>query len=261
MPFVALLSDFGSKGPYVGLMKAEVVRRAKDACLIDITHEVSPFCILEGAFLLMHAMEYFPQGTVFLAVVDPGVGTSRPALVLKANKKTFIGPDNGLFAGVAQKAGLEALYEIDLEKLKAHGPIFSTFHGRDVFARAAGLLLAGDDSFLTPRKAPLKPLPELFWMETEVGMAGKIAHIDRFGNLVTTIPWTSSEEQGRSSAWVVRMGGHTITQKVETYQQGNGSFPFFLESSFGTLEVAMRERSAKDFLGAGLGEEVTLASA
>jgi len=103
MPFVALLSDFGSKGPYVGLMKAEVVRRAKDACLIDITHEVSPFCILEGAFLLMRAMEYFPQGTVFLAVVDPGVGTPRSALVLKANKKTFIGPDNGLLAGMAQK--------------------------------------------------------------------------------------------------------------------------------------------------------------
>jgi len=261
MPFVALLSDFGSKGPYVGLMKAEVVRRAKDACMIDITHEVSPFCILEGAFLLMRAMEYFPQGTVFLAVVDPGVGTPRPALVLKANKKTFIGPDNGLLAGVAQKAGLEALYEIDLEKLKAYGPISNTFHGRDVFARVAGLLLAGEESFLTPRNALPKPLPELFWMETEGGIAGKIAHIDRFGNLVTTIPWPSSEDEGRSLAWVVRVGGHTITQKVETYLQGNGSFPFFLESSFGTLEIAMRERSAKDFLGADLGEEVTLASA
>ena len=261
MRFVALLSDFGSKGPYVGLMKAEVVRHAKEVCLIDITHDLTPFCILEGAFLLMHAMDRFPEGTIFLTVVDPGVGTQRAALALNAVNRTFIGPDNGLFAGVAQKAGLEMLYEIDQENLKAYGPISNTFHGRDVFARAAGLLLNGENSFLTPYKGPIKPLPDLSCVETEKGLRGRVAHIDGFGNLITTIPWLSCEGKDRFLAGVVRIGGHVITQKVENYQQGNGSFPFFLESSFGTLEVAMRERSVMDFLGSGLGEEVTLAEA
>jgi S-adenosylmethionine hydrolase len=259
MSIVALLSDFGTQGPYVGLMKAEVLRHAPKACLIDITHEVSPFCILEGAFLLAHAWSYFPKDTVFLAVVDPGVGTSRPALVLKAHQRTFIGPDNGLFSGVIQEGPIEALYAIDLGRLEAYGPVSKTFHGRDVFARAAGLWLQGEMSLLKPLGDPPAPLPELSPIKTKEGVQGRIAHVDRFGNLITTIPCVEGLRGDGHESPIVRLGGAVITQRVECYSQGNPSFPFFLQSSFGTLEVAMKERSAQDLLGVGLGDEVILA--
>lgn len=257
MPIVALLSDFGTQSPYVGLMKAEVLRHAPGTHLIDITHAITPFSVLEGAFLLSYAWNQFPKDTVFLAVVDPGVGTSRPALFLKVHQRTFIGPDNGLFAGVAQGETPEALNEIDVDLLRVYGPVSKTFHGRDVFGRAVGLWLRGETSFMRRRESPPAPLPELSAIKTEEGIQGSIAHVDRFGNLITTIPWPEGL-LGKKPA-VVRLGGQVITQKVACYSQGNPSFPFFLESSFGTLEVAMKERSAQDFLGQGLGDEVILA--
>lgn len=193
MPLIALLTDFGHSDAFVGAMKGVILSIAAQTQIQDITHAVPPQDITAGSLLLEDAYSYFPQGTIFVAVVDPGVGTARAAVAAQTERFVFIGPDNGLltlaynaeFARNPKKCSLRVL-----NNPKFHLPdVSATFHGRDVFAPAAAWLSRGI-SFSAigdphPQLKPLEGLREV--SETETLLEGTVLRVDHFGNLITNI--------------------------------------------------------------------------
>lgn len=197
-PTITLLTDFGLAGIYVGALHGVILTGCPDAAIIDLTHQVTPQAIREGAFLLDAAYRYCPPGSIHVAVVDPGVGTARRAIALRVPAiGTFIGPDNGLFTPILAAhpdAEARAITNPAFTRAGGGGAISATFHGRDIFAPAAAHLAAGADfAAIGPAldAATLVRLPG-FWATwanaDERVVRGEIVHIDSFGNLVTNIP-------------------------------------------------------------------------
>jgi S-adenosyl-L-methionine hydrolase (adenosine-forming) len=251
-PIITLTTDFGQRDSYVAEMKAAVLGVIRDVVLVDITHEIAPYDITEGALALEAAAKVFPAGTVHVAVVDPGVGTERRALGVSARGQIFIGPDNGLFTSLLDGAGWQA-YE--LRAAAARRPeVSSTFHGRDVFAPAAARVAAGWSlSRLGPRVAdPVR----LRWPEVRElagTVAGAVVHVDRFGNLVTSIHTALLAALGRAA--VVRVGGRRLPL-VGTYGDLSPGAAGGVLGSRERLEIAVREGSAAIALRAGRGTPV-----
>ena len=184
---ITLTSDFGLKDPYVAEMKGVILTINPKATLIDITHEVEKFDVRMAAFILASAAPYFPQGTVHLAVVDPGVGTQRRAIIIQTKKSFFVGPDNGILILAAQNQGIEHVYQITNPTFMLP-KISSTFHGRDIFAPAAAHL----DKGVPPKEfgPEIKDLtkPEFASVkQTNGSLIGEVIHIDGFGNIITNI--------------------------------------------------------------------------
>ena len=190
---IVLLTDFGLKDHYVGVMKGIITGLCEEASLIDLTHEISPQNIREGAFVLGVAYRYFPPGTIFLGVVDPGVGTSRKGILLQAGDYYFVGPDNGLFTWVVKKEGLRWAVELKNRRY-FQKKVSRTFHGRDIFAPVAAHFACGvPPEEFGPGRQEIVMLP---WPEVEEGPAyvkGAVIYVDHFGNLITNI----SEEKLR----------------------------------------------------------------
>jgi S-adenosylmethionine hydrolase len=184
---ITFLTDFGTKDGYVAQMKG-VVSSITDARLIDITHEISPHNIREGAFILWTTAPYFPVGTVHVAVVDPGVGTERKGLVITTKKQILVGPDNGILLPTAHLLSDFVVYEITNPKYMIH-PLTRTFHGRDIFAPVAAYISRG-----VPFSEIGTPTTHFKDLQFQLGehqgdrIVGKILYIDRFGNLITNIP-------------------------------------------------------------------------
>ena len=244
MAIVSLLSDFGLSDPYVGVMKARVLAQAPSASLVDLTHAVPPGDVRAGAFLLAQAAPWFPDGAVHLAVVDPGVGTSRRAVAVEASGRFFVGPDNGMFA--LALAGQRVRRAVVLPVPRRASP---TFHGRDVFAPAAGRLAAGApiESLGRPaaRLAPLDwPAPRRRGATT----VGEIVHIDHFGNLVTNLRTTDGGE--------LTAGGFRTRRILRTYGDAPRGQPLALRGSHGFLEIAVRDGSAAQVLGVTRGDKI-----
>ncbi len=186
MKIITFLSDFGTKNSYLSQMKA-VASEITNARLIDITHEITPHDIREGAYALRCAAPYFPIGTVHVAVVDPGVGTERHGLLITTSKQILIGPDNGLLMPTAHFLGDFIIYEISNEKYMLNS-ISSTFHGRDIFTPVAAHITNG-----VPFDEIGKRTNEYVDFDfgqgelRENAIAGKVIHIDRFGNIITNL--------------------------------------------------------------------------
>lgn len=250
---VSLLTDFGRQDPFVGVMQGVLLALAPDVRTVDLTHEVPPQEVEAAAFWLSHCHPYFPRGTVHLAVVDPGVGTTRRALAVAALGHLFVGPDNGIFSSVLARA--DAVHEIDAEQmrrqLRAHLPgasaVSSTFHGRDVFAPAAALLARGEE--LAAVGPPLTGAPPVLLAKHD---APRVMIVDRFGNLITNVDWPEGAEPPRLS---IRGRG---LRSVRTYGEATHGECVTLRGSFGTLEIALRDGSAARELGVGRGEPVVL---
>jgi S-adenosylmethionine hydrolase len=188
MPVIALLSDLGTKDYFVGALKGAILSINPNAVIVDITHEVPRHDVLTAAFTLAHAAETFPKNTIFVAVVDPGVGTSRKSILLTTeNGLFFIGPDNGIFTLVAERFGVKEIRELTNKKLM-RSEISSTFHGRDVFAPVAAHLSRGiAPAEVGPGLPGMKRL-ELPRPKIEGGeMVGEVLLIDVFGNILTNI--------------------------------------------------------------------------
>lgn len=271
-PLITLLTDFGTADAYAGVVKGVLLSVCPRARLVDLTHQVPPFSILQGAFLLWSAWPHFPPETVHLAVVDPGVGTERRALAVATPRGTFVGPDNGLLTLLVQDALGEAwptggralgsfraplppgwrAVELREPRWWRH-PVSPTFHARDIFAPVAGHLARGVPlEELGPAVADLACLylPRPAWRGNKV--EGVVAHIDRFGNLVTNIP--APLVQGVPVT--VEVAGQSLRGLAETYSRGQGLMA--LIGSAGTLEVAVREGSAAAATGARVGERVVV---
>jgi S-adenosyl-L-methionine hydrolase (adenosine-forming) len=249
---IALLTDFGTADGYAAAMKGVILSRAPRAPLVDLTHDVPPHDVRAGAWALGQAWPWFPRGTLHVAVVDPGVGTSRRALLVEADGQFFLAPDNGLLGWVLAGARRALARELRADWPGARVPS-ATFHGRDVFAEAAGRLAAGS---LTPAQAgpivrdPMRPA----WASPAPsgGRRGEIVHVDRFGNLITNIP---SAALAALRGPAVRVG-RRVLDVARTYGDAEPGAAVALAGSAGMVEIAVREGRADRRLNRRRGDAV-----
>jgi S-adenosylmethionine hydrolase len=254
---ITLTTDFGTRDGHVAEMKAVILGVTRDVHLVDLTHDIGPQQVLEAA-LVLEAATRFPPGTVHLAVVDPGVGTARRGLVVRAARQTYVGPDNGLFTAALESGPWEA-FELTAPEYRLPA-VSRTFHGRDVFAPAAAHLALG----LVPARlgpAILDPV-RVDWPRARsgpAGLSGTVIHVDRFGNLVTSITAAAIEEMGHPGTLEVILGRRRLPL-VGTYGDLGPGAAGALVGSRGRLEIAVREGSAARRLGAGTGAAVRVSS-
>ncbi|MBN1882907.1 MAG: SAM-dependent chlorinase/fluorinase [Deltaproteobacteria bacterium] len=251
---ITMLTDFGIKDPFVGVMKGVIHGIHPAARTIDLTHEVPPQDVRSGSFMLLCAYRYFPPGTVHLAVVDPGVGTERRALVIATNRHLFVGPDNGILTWAALDDGIRFSVSITNDEYLLPQPS-TTFHGRDVFAPAAAHLCRGvnpedlggkiDDVLMLDF-----PHPEI---HSASRIVGAVIHTDRFGNLITNVRLTDDE---RARVTKVKLKNVSIPGISITYMDGDPGEPLALVGSSGFVEIACSQSSAAFILGAHRDDEV-----
>ena len=247
---VALLTDFGTQDGFVGAMKGVILSINPGAVVVDISHEVQPFNILEGALLLKAHYRYFPPGTVFLAVVDPGVGSERRPIAVRCGDYFFVGPDNGIFDLVIRE--LEGPPSaVILEKKELQLPrVNNTFHGRDIFAPTAGYLSRGVPLSAFGRKVEYTyrlDFPEAQFEGDRV--RGKILYFDRFGNAITNVP-CGDYSHGEFRGEKIRV--------VPYFQAGDRGKLNLICGSFGFMELFTPMANARERFDLRLGEEVLL---
>jgi len=207
-PLIVFLSDFGTVDDAVAICKGVMVSVAPDAEIIDLTHQVTPFSISEGARLLARTAQYYPAGTVFVTVIDPGVGTSRKSIVVKTRRgQYFVLPDNGLVTPLVDRDGLAGAREISNPAWLIGGRLSSTFHGRDVFSPVAAHLARGDDwTRVGPALTVLTRLETPTAVTDERGISGSVVALDGpYGNLVTNIPGDEFRRLGYGPGDTVRL--------------------------------------------------------
>lgn len=255
MKRVTLLTDFGTVDGYVGVMKGVLASMVPGAFLDDISHEIPPGDVRKASRVLGRAWKEFPRGTVHLVVVDPGVGTRRRGLAVKAGGHFFVAPDNGVLSGVlSAESGWVCVV---LEDVELPGMRFSrTFHGRDLFAPAAGRLAAGTPlSALGQRISDPVHLPDENMMEEGLGEGwGHVVEVDRFGNLALNLPADAVRKAGG-----VMVEGYEIPLR-ETYGEGEEGTLLAVVNSDGLVEIALRDGSAALRLGLVVGARVRLRS-
>jgi S-adenosylmethionine hydrolase len=256
MAIVTLLTDFGTADHFVGVVKGVILGICPAARIVDITHEVKPFEIVEAGFLLTQSWRYFPAGTIHVAVVDPGVGTARRAILVEAGGHFFVAPDNGLLSLVFAEEERHRVREITAKRYFRH-PVSQTFHGRDVFAPVAGHLAAGvaaakfgkriEDATRFPFAGPVQTARR--------NWTGSIAQIDRFGNLITNF---KVGEFGARQPFELMAGLRTVSRIEMNYEAAGMGELFVIAGSSGYFEIAVGQGSAARILGCGVGAPVEL---
>jgi S-adenosylmethionine hydrolase len=241
---ITLLTDFGAADSYVGEVKGVLLSQVHGVVLVDVTHQIPPGDVRAGQYVLSRVWHRFPQGTVHLAVIDPGVGTARRALAAQAAGQFFVAPDNGLLSFLPADAHFVAL--------PTPADASPTFHARDVFAPAAGQLALGaalthvGQAITDPHLSPL-PSPH----HDGAAVVGEVIYVDRFGTLISNIPGGQVEPGIR-----IRVAGTEIGALARTFGDvPRGQLVAFVGSG-GTVEIAVRDGSAARLLGVGVGAEV-----
>jgi S-adenosylmethionine hydrolase len=247
-PIITLTTDFGLRDYYVAAMKAVLIQHCPDARLIDVTHQVPRHDILCGSITLERAIDGFPQGTVHLAVIDPGVGTDRRIVIVEINGQLVVCPDNGLITWAWKLHESSKGHELTWRpKNSSH-----TFHGRDVMAPAAGKLAAG--ASINSLSRPIDD-PVLLDIEPSADMFGRIIHIDVFGNATTNIEHRLVRQIDIKN---VRVRGKRLGKLRRTYWDVAPGKPLALIGSSGLLEIAVRDGDASRQLKLKVGDEVVL---
>ncbi len=286
-PPIVLATDFGTSDAFVGVMKGVILTINPNAAIVDLTHEIGPQDLRQGAFILGANHSFFPPGTVHVAVVDPGVGTERKPILLETPTARFIAPDNGLLSEVVKEYLEEGFtpagdrtnvqlphmlkcWELSNPRFQRQ-PVSNTFHGRDIFAPAAAHLSLGipPAEFGHPlSEITYNPLDEPVRLGDSV--VGEVIYIDHFGNLITNISASSAGEHLPSQGLAaVEIGPRRISGLSRTFHdtqvgetgQPDGMALVALFGSNGYLEVAVRDGSAADSLGLGVGERVQISFA
>ncbi len=267
-PFpVAIITDFGYRDHYVGVMKGVIASIAPKATVIDITHGVIAQCTVAGAIALRESWRYFPARTVFLAVVDPGVGTARAPIAIETRTGArFVGPDNGLLWMAANQAGIKRIVKLTSARHRLTD-VSATFHGRDIFAPAAAYLWRGTSiSALGPTLDTTSivalELPRPVTSTHEVH--GEVIYVDGFGNLVSNIDRPTAEQFGtrfRHKSLSVRIKRGAAMRLLDAYGDAPKGAPLGIFGSFGLLEVAIRDGNAAMHFAAGPGTPVSLIAA
>jgi S-adenosyl-L-methionine hydrolase (adenosine-forming) len=259
-PVLALLTDFGLRDHYVGSMKAAALSVCPDLTLVDITHDITPHDVLGGALQLAASFRYFPAGAVFVAVVDPGVGSARRGIAAEVGEYRFVAPDNGLLTAVLQDSPPRRIVELT-ERRYFRPTVSRTFEGRDRFAPAGAWLLRGVE--LTALGRPihdpvLLDLPRPDVRDDE--LHGRIVQEDHFGNLITNIDRRTFEKftARRSFSIDVPSSGSAIGRVVATYAEIRDDEVCGLFGSSDHLELAARSARASERLGLAVGASVVV---
>lgn len=259
MSIITLTTDFGLADGYVGTMKGVILGIDPTATIVDISHEIPPQDVCEAAYTLYAAYPYFPQGTVHVVIVDPGVGSERRAIALRTSRATFVAPDNGVLSYVVAREMVEEI--VDLTNSRYHlSPVSCTFHGRDIFAPAAAHLARGIP--LAEFGAPLTevivfPLPRP-QVRPDRTIVGQVIHVDRFGNLITNIMVADLADSYPLREAVVEIKGQSIRGIVTTYAEVAPGELLALIGSSDHLEISVSGGSASQALQAKMGDEVWL---
>ena len=264
---ITLTTDFGLSDAYVASMKGVILTINPGATIVDICHSIEPQNIRQGAFVLSPAFSCFPQDTVHLIVVDPGVGGPRRAIILETNNAIFVAPDNGALSYVIQASTSKRIRRPTLMTLPPelqafeitnskywHHPVSPTFHGRDIFAPVAAHISLGvplNELGLPIASVNVFPLPR---PQTDAGgsLVGHILHIDHFGNLITDI----TSEDLPSGGYSIQVAGHQIGSLSDSYEQRHELLA--LIGSSGRLEIALKGGHAARLLGSKLGDELQI---
>jgi S-adenosylmethionine hydrolase len=248
-PNVVFMTDFGTANDAVAICKAVMISIAPDARIMDITHQVTPFSIEEGARFLSGVTPYYPAGTVFVVVVDPGVGTSRKAVIVKTKKgQYFVLPDNGLISPVLERDGLESAREIANTGWMIGDAVSSTFHGRDIFSPAGAHLAAGWDYTLAgPEVQQLVRLTPKAATVMEKGIAGEVIALDDpFGSLITDVPGEDFKKLGYSlgDKVTVLLDKKPFTLPYsKTFMDVPVGDPLLYQDSRGRIGLALNQRN------------------
>lgn len=266
---ITITTDFGTEDGYVPAMKGAALSIAPKARLVDVTHAISPQAVMESAFVLKSTQPYFPDDTVHLVVVDPGVGTERRAVAVRYENHWFVGPDNGVFPLVFDGEAPDAMVELDNPEAWRTSSPSNTFHGRDIFAPAAAHLAAG--RALDDLGSPIDRLEPLRWARPTTApqtIQGWVLHVDHFGNCITNIRWdtlakaldldespVSPDALPPLKAYV---GSTTLETIQSTYGDVTGEDPLLLFGSTGFLEVAVNGGNAAERLNIRKGDTIKL---
>jgi len=236
---VTLLTDFGLKDAYVAQVKARIISEHPVVRIVDISHDIPSFSVISGAWLMYTTYSWFPEGSVHLAVVDPGVGTGRTIIGMRKGGHVFIGPDNGIFSFIFPA---EEVIEI---KWRPKGHIASTFHGRDVFAPIVSRILSG---------ASLESLGSVVDRPFKLDvLKPMVVHVDRFGNVITNI-----DEKKLMPGCRLEVAGRLISFIADTFSDVSGDDLALLKGSAGTIEIVSDQKSAAKIIGASSGMPVNL---
>ena len=258
---VTFTTDFGLQDHYVGTMKGVVLNINPEAQLVDISHSVQAFDVLDGALTITQAYRYFPSETIHVVVVDPGVGTARRPILVTTERHLFIAPDNGVLSLVYERESRLSVRHITAEHYFLQ-PVSATFHGRDIFARAAGYLSKGVEAAkfgdeITDFVRFAAPKPKAI---NERMLRGVVLKVDKFGNIVTNITPQDAPAlfQAATPPFKIMVGTHEVSDLKAAYAQGAPGQVFAILGSMGYLEVAANRASAADLLGVKKGLEVGL---
>jgi S-adenosylmethionine hydrolase len=258
-PIITLTTDYGTNDHLVGVLKGVILKINPDVQIVDITHGVTPFDLLDGATAIANAYPYFPPRTIHVVVVDPGVGTDRRPLLVSGQNQYFIAPDNGVLSGVYEKEQNFVVRHLTAEHYFLH-PVSKTFHGRDVFAAVAGWLSKnwqpgsmGEE--ITDFKRFALPRPK----EADGLLKGVVLKVDSFGNLITNfrgedLP-AAAIEKGEIN---LQVGSHAVSKLVAAFAHGAAGEAIAYVGSSGYLEIGVNKGSASKTLGLGRGTPVLL---
>jgi S-adenosylmethionine hydrolase len=256
-PLITLTTDFGPSDHFVGVMKGVIAGIARQAQVVDITHEVSAFEVSDGAFTIAQAYRYFPKKTIHVVVVDPGVGSARRPILAEMAGQYFIAPDNGVLSMIYSREQPKVRH-ITADRYFLN-PVSRTFHGRDIFAPVAAHLAAG----VLPAKFG-KPIEDFLKLTldqpTRTGKrawTGTVLKVDHFGNLITNLHIDEFLDV-RTRPFELNIGLETISRLALTFSEGNQGELFVIAGSSGYIEVTANQSSAAKRLGVGVGSPVEL---
>jgi S-adenosyl-L-methionine hydrolase (adenosine-forming) len=253
-PIITLTSDFGTRDGFTAQMKGVILGINPAAHVLDVTHEIVPFAVLEGALVLKGISRYFPPRTVHVGVVDPGVGGSRRGIAVRAGDSFYVGPDNGLFTFVVSADPQCEIRELQDRRYFLEKP-HPTFHGRDIFAPVAAHLTLGvpfDSLGPTIQDPVTLPVPPV--RATPFGLEGQVIYIDRFGNLTSNIDASLLVRPVRA----VEVGDVRILGISQYFGQVSEGQTLSLINSFGYIEIAMNRENAFEQLGFRKGDRVRI---
>ena len=258
-PIITITTDFGTKDGYLGAMKGAILAINPYVRLVDITHDIAPFDVMEAAFVLCQTAPFYSENTIHLVVVDPGVGSERRGVALKHKGQYYIGPDNGLFTLVLETAHPEELVVLNNPDMYRQTQLSRTFHGRDIFGPVAAHLACGRS--LYELGDSLDALSSLHWaipIDDTHGIRGWIVHVDRFGNCVTNISRNlfMFRADGRHTKCYV--GNTILDQLCTTYSDVDPGESLFLFGSNDLLEIAINQGNAASLLQVRRGMPVNI---
>ncbi len=261
-PIITLTTDFGTNDHFVGAVKGVILQTAPEACIVDISHAVQAFDILDGALTISQAYSYFPSGAVHMVIVDPGVGSARRPIIMTGDRHQFVAPDNGVLSLIYDREERISVRHVTAEHYFLPA-VSNTFHARDIFAPVAAYLAKGVEPnrfgdeitdyvrFAAPRPKPID----------DRTLRGVVLKVDRFGNLITNITPQDAPKlfEATPPAFKIALGTKgTVTRICRHYAEGTPGEAFGILGSMGFLEIAANRGSAYQLLGAGKGAEVNL---